>query len=132
MEEVVQAQEQGFLPQEGDEEDTTTSQRDPNTSEGEQEEQVQAAEDSLAPERDVDPTDADQFLPARDPTYYYVDLRPFSVFVDADRDLTSDLGIPLYLLLEMAETIPNLVDIKITNLTIHMGVVQEHVRHRRM
>ncbi|CAB9529629.1 expressed unknown protein (Partial), partial [Seminavis robusta] len=55
------------------------------------------------------------------PTYYYVDLRPFSVFVDASRDLTTDLGIPLYLLIEMQTTLQNIVDVKISNLTIQMG-----------
>ena len=133
--EVVQAQEQDFLPIEGEVEAEVvaeSNQREPNAPAGDEAEEV-LADEPLTPETDVDPTDADQFLPAGDPTYYYADLRPFSVFVEADRDLSTDLGIPLYLLLEMGETLSTLVDIKITNLTIHMEVTHTpgNARHRR-
>lgn len=69
-------------------------------------------------------TDEDNFVPVLDAAVenYYVDLRTFSVFVDADRDLTTDLGIPLYLLLEMGVTLENIVNVLVTNLTIQMGV----------
>jgi len=102
---------------------------------------VVSAQEEDGPQTTAGLEDEDNFLPVPDEEvddgtatgstgYYYVDLRPFSVFVDADRDLSSDVGIPLYLLLEMEETLPNLADIRISNLTIHMGVVriEEDVR----
>lgn len=151
MQEVLAAQEQegNFLPAE-DEDGIAATQREPGSSEGQDqggsgiddstaEEQPVMAEESQAPLAVTEGvTDAEQFLPVREPEFYFVELRPFSVFVDADRDITTDLGIPLYLFLEMGETLPTLVDIKITNLTIHMGVVKttnhNHnlVRHRQL
>lgn len=151
MQEVLAAEEQqdNFLPTE-EEDGIAASQREPGSSEGEDqeeagidystnEEQPVMAEESEAPLAVAEgETDADQFLPVREPEFYFVELRPFSVFVDADRDIAMDLGIPLYLFLEMRETLPTLVDIKITNLTIHMGVVKttnhNHnlVRHRQL
>ena len=96
----------------------------------ENEEEEQQAEEQVEETgaSGTDPTDEDNFVPVLDTAqYYYVDLRPFSVFVEADRDLTTDLGIPLYLLLEMEETLENMVNVHISNLTINMGVV--HADH---
>lgn len=121
-----------FLPED---ETENFSQTEPDGTEGDsqgEQQQPLPGMDEEAIAGNMDPTDADQFVPV--PDYYYTELRPFSVFVQADQDLSTDLGIPLYLLLEMGETLTTLVDIKITNLTIQMGVVEMpegSVRHAR-
>ena len=81
----------------------------------------QEVEEGVASE--TDPIGEDNFVPVLDTAeYYFVDLQPFSVFVEADRDLTSDLGIPLYLLLEMNKTLETMANVHISNMTIHMGI----------
>ena len=62
--------------------------------------------------------------------YYYRQLTPFVVEVRADNDISGDLGIPLYLMLEMESLLPNLVNMHITNLTVRMGV--EYPGNRRL
>ena len=92
----------------------------------------QKVEGGGAPE--TNPIDEDNFVPVLDTAeYYFVDLQPFSVFVEADRDLTSDLGIPLYLLLEMNKTLETMANVHISNMTIHMGIadVEESPANRR-
>jgi len=86
---------------------------------------VQAEEDgsTVAPAGEF--TDEDNFVPVPEISeYYYTDLQPFSVFVEADRDLTSDLGIPLFMLLEMAKKYRNIENVHISNMTIHTGIVR--------